>query len=206
MKLTNESKVLLAIVAATIVIIGIAAVVFTKPAPQFTRDDLVPASAHTTGNRQASVYLVEFSDFQCPACKAAQPIVEQIIRTYNDRVFVAYRHFPLGRYPFAQKAAEAAEAAAAQGKFWEYAALLFANQEKIDDTLFPALAKELGLDEAKFTQELASGTYRDAVLSDVAAGSRFGVNATPTFFLNGKKLELTSFTDLLTAVNEVLPQ
>jgi protein-disulfide isomerase len=204
MKLTGESKVLLAIVGITAVIIALAAVVMTKPAPVFTRTELIPPGAHTKGNPDAANYLVEFSDFQCPACAAIKPLVDQIIKENEGNLLFVYRHFPLTQHPFAQKAAEAAEAAEAQGKFWEMFDLLFANQDKLSDSLFTELAAQLKLDTTVFTADLSSGKYRESVLADLREGNRLGINATPTFFLNGRKLDLSSYADLKTAVEQAL--
>ena len=129
MKLTGETKLFLGILIGTAVIIGAAAVLLTKQAPILSRADLVPASAHTKGNVEAKIYLVEFSDYQCPACLAAKPVVDAIIKQYQDQLLFSYRNFPLDQHPFGQKAAQAAEAAGAQGKYWEMYDLLFANQE-----------------------------------------------------------------------------
>ena len=204
MKLTGESKVLLAIIGVTVLIVALAAVVMTKPAPVLTRTELIPPSAHLKGNSDAPNYLIEFSDFQCPACAAIKPLVDQIIKENEGKLLFVYRHFPLTQHPFAQKAAEAAEAAEAQGKFWEMYDLLFANQDKLSDSLFADLAVQLKLDTAVFNADLSSGKYRESVLADLSEGNRLGINATPMFFLNGKKLELNNFNDLKTAVDQAV--
>ena len=204
MKLTPESKVLLAIVGITVLVIGLAAVVLTKPAPTYTKNDMVPAYAHVKGDPKAKVYLVEFSDFECPACGAVQPTVNALTNQYKDKLLYVYRHFPLSIHPFAQKAAEVSEAANAQGKFWEMHDLLFANQAKLSDQEFSDLAKQLNLDMTKFDADIKNGAYTNRVLDDESAGNTFGINATPTFFLNGKKLDITSYEDLKTAVDEAV--
>ncbi len=206
MKLTGETKLFFGILVSTIMIIVVASLVMTKPAPTYSRDEMIPKGAHTQGNPDAKIYLVEFSDFQCPACKAAKPYADGVAQQYKDKLLFAYRHFPLESHPFAQKAAQAAEAAAAQGKFWEMYMLLFQNQEKLSDNLFGELAKQLGLDEKKFTDELAAGTYAQTVQNDRSDGLRFGVAGTPTFFLNGKKLELSSFEDIRVSVEKAIQE
>lgn len=204
MKLTGESKVLLGIVFFTVLVIGIAAVVMTKPTPTLLKSDLILQNTHVKGSPQAKTYLVEFSDFQCPACLAAKPTVDAILKKYPDTLFFAYRHFPLDQHPFGRKAALAAEAAAKQGKFWEMYDLLFANQDKFSDTLFPDLAKQLGLDATKFADDMKATDTVNTVNTDQQAGVTFGVNATPSFFLNGQKLNLGSFDDIAKAVDEAV--
>jgi protein-disulfide isomerase len=204
MKLTNESKIFLGIIAISVVIIGIASVVLTKPAPTFTADEIMPKDTYAKGNPNAKVILVEFSDFQCPACLTAKPTIDAIFTKHKDKMIFAYRHFPLDQHPFARKAAQAAEAAGVQGKFWEMYDLLFANQLKFSETIFSDLAKQLSLDMNKFEEDMKSTALTNRVGNDQADGTRFGVNSTPSFFLNGKKLELSSFDDLTKAVDEAV--
>ena len=206
MRLTSESKILLAIVGITILVITIAAVVLTKPAPTFTKADLITPTAYTRGNPQAKTYLVEFSDFQCPACLAAKPVVDDIIKTNGEKLFFAYRNFPLDQHPLSHQAAKTAEAAGRQGKYWEMFDLLFANQDKFSDALFPQLADQLKLDKTKFVADMGDPAINNKILDDIAAGARFGVDSTPTFFLNGKKLTINSFDDLKTAVTQAVNQ
>jgi protein-disulfide isomerase len=158
MKLTSESKILLSIVGITAVIIAIAAVVLTKPAPTLTKADLVTKTAYTRGDPQAKTFLVEFSDFECPACLAAKPIVDEIIKAHGDKLLFAYRNFPLDQHPFSRKAARAAEAAGKQGKYWEMYDLLFSDQTKFSDELFPQLAQQLKLNKTKFTADMNDPT------------------------------------------------
>jgi len=92
MRLTSDFKILITVIAVTIALIIGAAFLLTKPAPALSRSDLMPPTAHTKGNPQASVYLVEFSDFQCPACTAVKPLIDEIINTYGDKIVFVYRH------------------------------------------------------------------------------------------------------------------
>ena len=201
MKLAPESKLFLSIIAVTVAIVGIAAVALTKPAPVYTRYDLIPSDAHTLGSLSAPVYLVEFSDFECPACISAKPIVDDILKTYGGKLLYAYRYYPLAQHPFAQKAAQAAQAAGLQGKFWDMYALLFAQGETLSDATFSKLVTQLDLNPDKFSSDFMSESVKQRILKDVNDGNRFVVNATPTFFLNGKKLELSSYDQLKTAVD-----
>jgi protein-disulfide isomerase len=204
MRLTSESKILLAVIAVTIGIIAVAAILMTRPAPALTRENLIPADAHTKGNPKAQVYLVEFSDFQCSACAAFKPIVDQIINNNKEKLLFAHRHYPLPQNLLAQKAAQATEAAGQAGKFWEMFDLIFANSANLTEPMLFDFAHQLGLDEEQFAADLKNGTYISRVQEDIAAGEKLGLNATPTFFLNGKKLKLTNFTDLSTAVEQAI--
>ena len=207
MKLTGESKFLLGIVVAAVALIAGALFVFSKPQPPpqaLSRQDLIPEATFTRGNASASAYLVEFSDFQCPACKAFQPVVDQVVEKYADRLLFAYRHFPLDQHEFAVGAALASEAAGKQGKFWEMYTLLFANQEKFSPTLWTQLATQLDLDTRTFEAALSDPTISDKIAADRAYGITIGVSSTPTFYLNGVELTLTSYADLEREVQKAL--
>jgi protein-disulfide isomerase len=204
MKLTSESKVFLGIIAATVLIIGVAASALSSPEKPISRDILIPTSAVTRGNPDASVSLVEFSDFQCPSCRDAKPTVDTVVSQYGDRLLFVYRHFPLDKHPYAQRAAEAAEAAGVQGKFWEMYDLLFQKQDELSHEKINALAAELSLDMDRFTQDLDNGEFRDKVIRDRNDAVSLGVNETPTFYLNGVKLRLTSFADIRSEVEKLL--
>lgn len=206
MKLTGESKFLLGIVALTVALIGGAIFLFSRPTtpPHLRRQELIPTGTYTKGDTSASAYLVEFSDFQCPACKAFQPVVDELVSKNKDTLLFVYRHFPLDQHTFAIPAAVAAEAAGAQGKFWEMYALLFANQEKFSASIWPELAKQAGLDAAKFTAAQSDPTIADKIAADRSYGISIGVSSTPTFYLNGVKLTLTSYDDLRRAVENAL--
>lgn len=202
--MNSETKLFIGIIVATIALIAGAAFFLTKPAPGFSREQLIPKGAYTKGSANASTYLVEFSDFQCPACRAAKPIVEELVKENKDKLVFVYRHFPLDQHAFAQKAAEAVEAAGSQGKFWEMYDLVFDNQNNLSNELFTSLAAQLKLDIGRFNQQLNDNTFQQKVLADRDAGLNLGVNGTPAFFLNGKKLNLTSLADLKKAVEEVI--
>jgi protein-disulfide isomerase len=204
MILTGETKLFLGIIIATFVIVVGGIFFFSKPAPLLTKEDLIPQGTYTTGNPNAKVFLVEFSDFQCPACKAFQPTVHTILEKYKDQLLFAYRHFPLDQHPFAQHAARTAEAAGIQGKFWEMHDLLFENQEQFSDAYFPQVAGELKLDMNKFTQSLSDENLKNKIERDRAYGVKIGVDATPTFYLQGKKLSLLSPADLLKEVENAI--
>ncbi|MDX6711517.1 MAG: hypothetical protein QOH96_2533 [Blastocatellia bacterium] len=141
---------------------------------------------HVQGSPAAAVTLVEYGDFECPSCGAAYPIVKQIQQNLGEQLCFVFRHFPLTQiHPHAERAAEAAEAAGAQGRFWEMHDLLFENQQSLDDRNLLRLAKALELDIERFAHELVEGIYLERVREDFMSGVRSGVNGTPTFFING---------------------
>jgi protein-disulfide isomerase len=137
------------------------------------------------GDAKAPVTIVEFTDFQCPSCAALQPVLEEVLKSYGNKVRLVVRDFPLPRHENARKAAEAANAANAQGKFFEYTALLFKRQDKLDLPSLKKYASELGLNRARFDAELDDGRYAAEVKHDVDDGEMYGVDATPAVFVNG---------------------
>lgn len=142
------------------------------------------------GSKDAKVEIVEFSDFQCPACGAEEPEVAKVRDFYGDKIAFYYRHFPLDNvHPFALPAAKAAEAAGKQNKFWEMHDAIFANQKNLNKDIFKKLAGDLGLDVAKFEADSASQEIADRVNRDKNDAIGKKVNSTPTFFINGQKLE-----------------
>ena len=141
---------------------------------------------HARGVQHAPVTLVEFGDYECPHCGRAYPVVQELQRQMGDGLRFVYRHFPLDSvHPRARRAAEAAEAAAAQGRFWEMHDLLFENQEALAEGDLRRYARELGLDVARFEEDLAKRRYAGPVEEDVRSGEQSGVEGTPTFFING---------------------
>jgi protein-disulfide isomerase len=140
-----------------------------------------------TGGANARVTIVEFTDFECPSCAATQPVLEELVKEFGDKVKLVERSYPLDQHKHAFKAAEAAEAAREQGKYWEYAAVLFKNQTALEIDKLKEYASQLGLDRKKFDAALDSGKYSDSVKRDVAAGDKVGVDSTPTVFINGKR-------------------
>jgi protein-disulfide isomerase len=152
----------------------------------------VDPTDHSLGPEHAAVVLVEYGDFECPNCKQAAPAVEIVLRRFENQVRFVYRHFPLvDVHPHAFLAAEAAECAAAQGKFWEMHAKLFENQTHLERRHLLRYADELGLDVARFTAALDDGVYRQRVLEHLASGERSGVRGTPGFFVNGHIVDVS---------------
>ncbi len=204
MKLTGESKFFIGVVAVTIAIIGAGIMLFSRPEPTYPKAEMITPDSHIKGATDSAVYLVEFSDFQCPACKAAKPIIDALVTEYQDKLVFAYRHFPLDQHPLGKRAAQAAEAAGKQGKFWEMYNALFVDQESLSEERIATIAASLEFDMNQFTTDFNDPVIAQKVENDRLAGLKFSVNSTPTFFLNGKKLNLLNFTDLRTQVNKVL--
>ncbi len=146
------------------------------------------------GNASSTVVLIEYSDFQCPACASYYPIVKRVVKDYKDRILFAYRHFPLGQHKNANLAARASEAAGKQGKFWEMHDMIFEKQTEWSESgdakkLFTGYATSLGLNKETFLSDIDSPDIKSKVKDDYDGGFAAGVNATPTFFLNGMKLQ-----------------
>jgi len=141
---------------------------------------------HVLGHETASVTLIEYGDYECPYCGAAHGITKEITRMFGDELRFAFRHFPLTQiHPHAALAAEAAEAAGAQGRFWQMHDVLFENQRHLAPQDLLAYAQALGLDLDEFMADLRDHRYAPKVREDFMSGIRSGVNGTPTFFING---------------------
>ena len=156
--------------------------------------DVVSVSDWTKGNKDAKIILIEYSDFQCPACATYYPILKQLNQEFGDKVLFVYRHFPLPNHKNAGLAARATESAGKQGKFWEMHDLIFDNQKIWSDKTnaeddFVKYAESQGLDIEKFKSDIISQEIKNKVESDYKSGYKIGINATPTFFLNGKKIQ-----------------
>jgi protein-disulfide isomerase len=145
---------------------------------------------HVQGPADASVTLLEYGDYQCPFCGAAHPVVKALQQHLRESLRLAFRHFPLATiHEYAEGAAEAAESAGAQGKFWEMHDTLLQNQPELDYESLLGYAEELGLDLERFATELDNHVYSPRVREDFISGVRSGVNGTPTFFINGVRHE-----------------
>jgi protein-disulfide isomerase len=168
--------------------------------------ETVDHTDHSLGPERAPVVLVEYGDFECPNCKQAAPAVEIVLRRFDEQVRFVYRHFPLvDVHPHALVAAEAAECAGAQGKFWEMHATLFEHQNHLDREHLLRYADELGLDMGRFTAELNDEVYRQRVLEHLESGQRSGVRGTPGFFLNGRIVDVSfGLRVLLEAIEQAL--
>jgi protein-disulfide isomerase len=143
---------------------------------------------HIQGPAEAAVTLVEYGDYQCPYCGAAYPIIKEVQARMRGTLRFVFRNFPISTsHPHAEQAAEAAEAAAHQGRFWEMHDLLYENQSRLGEEDLRSYAKELELDVPTFDQELADHVHAERVREDFMSGVRSGVNGTPTFYVNGTR-------------------
>jgi len=154
---------------------------------------------HAQGPADAPVTLVEYGDYECPHCGRAYPIVKEVQRRLGSKLRFVFRNFPLKEsHPHAQHAAEAAEAAATHGRFWEMHDILFEHQPALDDSHLSGYAASLGLDARTFAQELRAHKHQARVREDFMSGVRSGVNGTPTFFINGVRFDDSWDADTLT--------
>jgi thiol-disulfide isomerase/thioredoxin len=154
------------------------------------RHQLNLTDAPIKGNPAAPVTVVEFVDYECPHCKRVQPVLRQILEEYKDEVKVAFKHYPLGSHTNARIAAESAVAAHKQGKFWAYNEKVWAISESITPAALEQIAKDIGLDVAKWRSDLESDQVRGAVDRDRNEGQTLGIDHTPTIYMNGRE-----FTD-----------
>jgi protein-disulfide isomerase len=158
---------------------------------------------HIQGDLSAACNLVEYGDYECPSCGSVQPVIHQLQKRFGDQLSFVFRNFPLREiHPWAEAAAELAEFAATQGKFWEMHDLLFANQDDLGETTFRALSEELRLKGPEVQHAMSSGSYKKRIDADFAGGVRSGVNGTPTFFLNGERYDDSTDFESIAAVME----
>ena len=157
-----------------------------------------------TGGANAQVTIVEFTDFECPSCANAQPVLENLVKEFGDKVKLVAHSFPLEQHKHAFKAAEAAEAAREQGKYWEYTLILFKNQKELEVDKLKAYAGLLGLDRKRFDDALDSGKFTDAVKQELSIGDRIGVESTPSIFINGKRTREKTREALKSAIEAAL--
>ncbi|MCX8456667.1 DsbA family protein [Paenarthrobacter ureafaciens] len=196
-------------------LIWYAVLVANKPAPaapvvaadaQLVRED----SHRVTSPASEKAQLVEFLDFECESCRAAEPLLAELKKEYGDRITFIHRYYPLPGHRNSGTAAVAVEAAAQQGKYEEMAAKLFETQpqwgERQDSqaALFRTYAQELGLDLAKYDNAVLDQATKDRINQDVADGRALGVTGTPTFFLNGKKLTLNTEAQFRQLLDEAI--
>lgn len=168
----------------------------------------VSAEDWIQGNKQAKVVLIEYSDFQCPACGAYHPLVKQLVKEFGVTIALVYRHFPLPQHANAKIAAYAAEAAGRQNKFWEMHDVIFENQDKWAESggardVLISYANTLGLNLDQFKKDIDDSAVHQKVEKNLTDGTRGNINHTPTFFLNGKEIEnprsYNEFKDVITS-------
>jgi protein-disulfide isomerase len=193
------------------VIIGVITIVLFGGAIWFSgnaseaNNEGVFVQENVKGNPDATVTLTEFSDLQCPACASFVPAVEGIMEEFGDKIRFEYKHFPLPIHTYSQQAAVAAEAAGMQDKFFEYHDALFENQTEWSAAVSPVAffvkyAEELELDIPQFRRHMNSSELRDKVQAEMSEGRELGVTGTPTFYLNGEKMQIQTFQDFATQI------
>src|SRR5712664_2951250 len=161
---------------------------------------------HSAGNTNAPVTLVEYGDYQCPYCGAAHPVVKRLQRDIGKMLRFVFRNFPLTQaHPYALVAAEAAEAAALQGKFWEMHDFIYENQNNLEPDILPAWAQKVGLNLQEFGTAIRKGEITKRIKEDRTSGIRSGVNGTPCFFVNGARYDGAADYDSLRAALEEQP-
>ena len=162
---------------------------------------------HSLGSPSAPVTLIEYGDFECLHCGRLFPVLQELRAEMGDALRLVFRHFPLGwEHPLAWRAAEAAEAAAAQGKFWEMHDLLYHNQSALFEEALHVHAELLGLDRERFARELADHTHASRIQRDIDSAKRSGVRGTPTLFINGRRWsDPTNVDGLRAALLDAVP-
>lgn len=201
------------IVGTLILIIGVA-LLSSRPSTTSTGEVdqalLTDGARYAKGAENAEVTIVEFSDLQCPACRSAQPLLNQVMTQYGDKVRIVYRHFPLVTiHRYAQVAGEASEVAGNAGKFWEFHDVLFANQDEWSNlgsqdevvAKFGEYFDQLEIDKTDLAQKIESSDIEQRVNQDSALAQSIGVNSTPTFYVNGRQ---TAAPQLLSTVESLL--
>lgn len=177
-------------------------VALVEPAPPTWEIDV--AGRPTIGAATAPVTVVIFSDFECAKCAATHQVLEEVAKSYGSKVRYVARHFPLEQHANAYRAAQAAEAAFEQGKYWEYSKLLFENQKNLAEDRLRELATEAGLDRQKFDAALASGKLASTVDRDLNDGARIGVTGTPSVYVNGRAVAEDTAEGLRSAIDKAL--
>lgn len=185
----------------------------TQPTPEVTSASVeVTDEDWVKGDKEGSVTLIEYGDFQCPACVSYYPLVKKLFEETQSGLKIVYRHYPLTRiHKNAYPAARASEVAGRQGKFWEMHDMLFEkNGEWVElrdpKDKFREFAKEIGLDESKFIEDFDSKEVGDAVNADILSGNQLGVNSTPTFYLNGEKIQPKGYEEFKKIVDNKIKE
>lgn len=219
MKLTQDAKLLIGVGIVTGIVALIAAfTIGNKPVPGKGQEILgeqqikllLRSDTHMTGPKKSNVSIVEFGDFQCPACGVAYGIVKQIEKEYKGKVNFAFREFPLMAHKNGYLSASAAEAAGAQGKFWEMYDMLYDKQKDWSDEnraieIFVTYAKEIGIDADKFRKDVEAKKYDPIIQRDLTDGYELGISATPTFFINEKMYSgVLTYDDFKRTIEEEL--
>ncbi len=214
--MTKEVKILIGI-AIVVVIGGVLLAIYANPQKEtpgaaVDKDSLVRETSHMTGKKDAKVTIVEFGDYQCPACAAAHPQIKSVLEKYKDNTDVnfVFRNFPLETiHPNARISSEAAEAAGTQGKYWEMHDKLYENQDEWASSqtpmdMFIKYATEIGLNVNDFKISVEQRLHADVIDTDLKDGAAASVNSTPTIFINGTKTSGYQGDELIKAIDEAL--
>lgn len=156
------------------------------------------------GNADAAVTIIAFTDYQCPSCAAINPALERLVKESGDKVRLVARDFPLSQHADAFRAAEAAEAAREQGKYWEYVRVLLQNQSSLSVEKLKSFATDIGLDRSRFDAALDSRKFAELVQADIDDGIKLGLKGTPSLFINGRRLNAKSYEELRESVDAAL--
>ncbi|MBI2086275.1 thioredoxin domain-containing protein [Candidatus Daviesbacteria bacterium] len=208
----TETKILGAILLVSLIIVIGGVFLLGKnnaPVEKTAFSNIDYSKGQKIGSSSAKVKLAEFSDLQCPACKSVEPFVKEVRGKYQQNLQFIYFHFPLMQHAHSKKAANFAEYAATENKFWEIHDKLFETQENwssLDDPTdyFAQIGSQFGLDKGKIKEVVSKNSYDQKINDHVVEGEKAGVDATPTFYLNGKKLSLQSFNNLDKEISEEL--
>ncbi len=212
----NKKRLLYWLLAAGVLILSFLIIALNSQEDSETGTDtsILTDSEWEKGNLESEIVLVEYSDFQCPACSARQPMINDIVGEFDSHIKFVFKQFPLRSiHPNAQLAAQASESAGLQGKFWEMHDKLFETQSEwsvlqgilVAET-FTEYALELGLDTEQFEKDMNSRDVKDAVNSDFDNGRDANVGGTPTFFLNGEPFNLRNYEQAREEIREVIDE
>ncbi len=218
--MTQETKILLGIGIATVVLVVGGAIFFggksttdnssNSGAAKVDPKILVRKDSNIFGPANAKVTFVEFGDFQCPACGSAYPVTKQILQTFNGKIRFVFRNYPLPQHQNAQIGAEAAEAAGVQGKYWQMHDMLYERQSEWGESskpldYFMQYAKNIGINTDTFKQDVQNNKFQNKIQADINDGNSANVNATPTFFINGEQFtDATTYDNFKSAINAKL--
>lgn len=210
--MSSDQKIILGVAIISALILGVAVFSFSssaKPTEPVDQTLLVRDNSNKTASSSAKVTLVEFGDYQCPACALAHPITKQLLAEYQGQVNFVFRHFPLPQHPNAMISAKAAEAAGEQGKYWEMHNKIYETQPQWENdpnaaAIFTDFAKELGLNENQFNESMNSDKFFSKINGDKNDGEAVGVNSTPTFFINGVKARSFKYNELKQQIDQAL--
>lgn len=216
--MSNEMKALLGIGAATILILIGGVFVMSKststpetaPSQKVDKAILIKKDSYSVGSPKSKVAVVEFADFQCPACASAQPVVKRILEDYKDKIYFQFRNFPLQQHQNARLSAYIADASGSQGKFWEMHDSLYENQDEWGEStkpmeFFEKYAGKLKLDVEKLKEQIKKEDVSKKIDRDIQDGGVAGVNSTPTFFVNGIQFRgVPQYADLQKLIDQEL--